>query len=163
MGSVSGGIKSGVIAGIAYGVIVAIIGVIAIMSLKAEILSSIGTYLSKYPTLKVTAEEIYNLAVVITPIAGIVEGIIGGLIFGAIFGVVEHRLPGSTPKIKGIIFGIFLWIVFSLLFGLLNLAEYGFEYYGLSAAGGLIAAVVYGFVLGVLYGRFVPSSETTQS
>jgi len=100
----------------------------------------------------------------IAPIGLIIEGINGGLILGVIFCLAVHKLPGRNDKVKGIAFGIILWLLFDVLLGVGNRSELGNTYYLLTVIAGVIGVVIYGYLLGLLFGKWwVEPSTVTQN
>ena len=163
MGRGSTGAKAGAVAGILYGAVLAVLTEIILYVEKSSIMSALSVYAKEFSTsvITISASSIYNSEVTIAPVGLIIEGIIGGLILGAIFGVAVHRIPGRNDKVKGIAFGLILWILFDVLLGLLSRSEYGNTYYVLTVVAGLVSVVIYGYVLGVLFGKWwvEPSSQ----
>lgn len=164
MGRGSTGAKAGAVAGIVYGILIAIFGIIILTVEKTQIISALNSYIAGLKVsgaIQLDAQSLYNLALTVLPVTSLIEGIIGGLILGAIFGLAVHRIPGSNDKVKGIVFGLILWLLFTVLLGLSSRAEYGNDYYLLSVVTGLISVVVYGYLLGALFGKWwvEPSSH----
>ena len=161
MGKTGDGVKAGAIAGIVYGIISTIFAIVSLSVFKSQIMSTLNSYLSGISnagSLGITAQSIYNLEFVLVPVVDIIAGIIVGLILGIIFAAVYHKLPGSSGAVKGIIFGIILWIILGLLLNIGNLHEYGASYFGLSVGGALVAALIYGYVMGILFAKWQASS-----
>lgn len=163
MGESSTGIKAGAVAGIVYGIISAVITFVSLTVFKTQILNSLTKYMSNHPnvaSLGYTAQKLYNTVVISGPVVQVIAGIIVGLIFGLIFANIHKHLPGSSMPVKGLIFGIILWLILGVLLGLSSINRYGVSYFALSAGGSLIAALVYGFLLGKLYSSWQESEET---
>ena len=163
MGRGSTGAKAGAVAGILYGAVLAVLTEIILYVDKSSIMSALSVYAKEFSSsvITISASSLYNSEVTIEPVALIIEGIIGGLILGAIFGLAVHRIPGRNDKVKGIAFGLILWILFDVLLGLLSRSEYGNTYYVLTVVAGLVSVVIYGYILGVLFGKWwvEPSSQ----
>ena len=163
MGRGSTGAKAGAVAGILYGAVLAVLTEIILNVDKSSIMSALSVYAKEFSSsvITISASSLYNSEVIIEPVALVIEGIIGGLILGAIFGLAVHRIPGRNDKVKGIAFGIILWLLFDVLFGFLSRSEYGNTYYVLTVIAGLVSVVIYGYVLGVLFGKWwvEPSSQ----
>lgn len=163
MGRGSTGAKAGAVAGILYGAVLAVLTEIILYVEKSSIMSALSVYAKEFSSsvITISASSIYNSEVTIAPVGLIIEGIIGGLILGAIFGLAVHRIPGRNDKAKGIAFGIILWLIFDVLLGLLSRSEYGNTYYVLTVVAGLVSVVIYGYILGVLFGKWwvEPSSQ----
>jgi vacuolar-type H+-ATPase subunit I/STV1 len=156
MGSAVTGLKAGLVGGVAYGAIAAILSYVSVLSLKSTIMSSIQNSLPANSP--ITANQVYQIALVIAPVAAVIVGILGGLLLGAIYGWVVERIPGGSFVIKGLFFGLVLWFIFSVLVGAANL-EYGLLDYLSGLATGIVPAVVFGAILGYLYSRFLPKPE----
>ncbi len=167
MGKIANGAKAGALAGIIYGIISAIFTIVSLILLKTEIINALNHYISSTPLLsgtKITAEQIYNAEFTLGPVAGVIGGIILGLILGLIFAYVYNRLPGSSGKVKGIVFGLIMWIILGALLGLASMSEYGTSYYLISdIVGAFIAAIVYGYLMGILFSRFEAAEAPVQS
>jgi hypothetical protein len=156
MGSAVTGLKAGVVAGVIYGVIAAILSYISILSLKDTVISSIQNSLPANSS--ITAEQVYQIAVMVAPVVAVIGGIIIGLLLGAIYGWAVERIPGGSFVIKGLFFGLVFWLIFSVLLGAGNL-QYGLVDYLSGLATGIVPALVFGTILGYLYGRFLPKPE----
>jgi hypothetical protein len=156
MGRGSTGAKAGVVAGIIYGIILTVLSEIILFVEKSTVMAALTVYAKDLSNsaITITASEIYNSEILIAPVGLIIEGIIGGLILGAIFGLVVHKLPGRNDKVKGIAFGIILWVLFDVLLGLGDRAELGNIYYLLTVISGLVGVVIYGYLLGLLFGKW---------
>ena len=110
-----------------------------------------------FPTLVsagITANSLYSLIIIIAPVGSVIVGLIGGAILGLIFAWAVGKLPGRNDKVKGVIFGMILWILFDVLFGLGSITEYGSLYYIVDIAGGFVGALAFGYVIGILYGKW---------
>jgi uncharacterized protein DUF6789 len=158
VGSAGNGAKAGVVAGIAYGIILAIVSYFTLISIKSSVISAISRSLPSNTPF--TPEELFGIALLLTPVIVVIVGVIGGVILGAIYGKLIERIPGGSPVIKGIIFGAILWVLVSVLGGLGNLSQYGVEYYLVQIGAGLAGALLFGVLLGYFYGRFMRPKET---
>jgi vacuolar-type H+-ATPase subunit I/STV1 len=152
LSKVTVGVKAGVVSGAIYGAIIAPITYITLIFLKEEIMPSI---IASLPDSPITAEQAYNIMLLIGPIFAFITGIILGLIFGIIYGWAYDKIPGRTSIIKGIIFGIILWLIFSVLLGAGNL-QYSISYYLYGLGEGLITSLIFGLLLGFFYNKFIP-------
>jgi hypothetical protein len=157
MGSAGNGAKAGVIAGIAYGIVLAIVSYFTLISIKSTVISVLSQNLP--PNSPFTPEQLFGIALLLTPVIVTVVGVIGGLILGAIYGKLTEKIPGKSPVIKGIIFGSVLWLLVSVLGGYNNI-QYGLEYYLVQVGTGLAGALLFGVLLGYFYGRFMRPKET---
>ncbi len=154
MANLTKGLKSGTIAGLAYGVVNAILAYIILIELRSSIIAALNKYLSQHSNLiSISAQNLYDLALITTPVAEVIVGIILGLIFGALFGIMYNKIPFSSPVGKGLLFSFFIWLILNVGIEAANIGTYGFTYYIVSAGLSLIGAVVYGLLLGYLYGR----------
>ena len=157
MGEYGTGAKSGLVAGLVYGIISGIIAAVGITLAKSEIIATLNKYIANYPTLVsagITANSLYSAILILLPVISIIVGLIGGAILGLIFAWAVGKLPGRNDKVKGIIFGMILWILFDVLFGLGSITEYGSLYYIVDIAGGFVGALAFGYVIGILYGKW---------
>jgi hypothetical protein len=157
MGSASNGAKAGVVAGIAYGILLSIVSYFTLISIKSTVISVLSQNLPSNSPF--TPEQLFGIALLLTPVIVAVAGVIGGLILGVIYGKLIEKIPGKSPVIKGIIFGTVLWLLVSVLGGYNNIG-YGLEYYLVQVGTGLAGALLFGVLLGYFYGRFMRPKET---
>jgi len=157
MGSASNGAKAGVVAGIAYGILLSIVSYFTLISIKSTVIADISQNLP--PSSPFTPEQLFGIALLLTPVIVVVVGVLGGLILGAIYGKLTEKIPGRSPLIKGIIFGVVLWLLVSVLGGYNNIG-YGLQYYLVQIGTGLVGALLFGVLLGYFYGRFTRPKET---
>jgi|SRR3984957_18367504 len=157
MGSASNGAKAGVVAGVAYGILLSIVSYFTLLSIKSSVISVLSQNLP--PSSPFTPEQLFGIALLLTPVIVAVGGVIGGLILGAIYGKLIEKIPGRSPVMKGIIFGAVLWLLVSVLGGYGNI-QYGLEYYLVQVGTGLAGALLFGVLLGYFYGRFTRPKET---
>jgi hypothetical protein len=157
MGSAGNGAKAGVVAGIAYGIILGIVSYFTLLSTKSTVISVLSQDLPSNSPF--TPDQLFGIALLLTPVIVIIAGVIGGLILGAIYGKVIERIPGGSTIIKGIIFGAILWLLVSVLGGIGNI-RYGLQYYLVQVGVGLAGALLFGVLLGYFYGRFMRPKET---
>jgi uncharacterized protein DUF6789 len=151
LGSAVNGVKAGVVAGVVYGIVLGILSYFTVTSDKSIIIASLTKNLPANSPF--TPEQLYGIVVLITPAVAAIGGIIGGVIIGAIYGRVFERIPGGSSTVRGILVGIVLWLLLSVLGGIGNL-QYGAETYLAQIGVGLVSALLFGFLLGYLYGRF---------
>jgi vacuolar-type H+-ATPase subunit I/STV1 len=157
LGNAITGAKAGVIAGIVYGVVLALLTYVTLSSMREEIITLVAS--SLLPDFPITAEQIYELALILGSGVVVVFGIVGGTVLGGVFGWAYEKIPGRTALVKGIIFGIIFWIIFSVLIGLGNL-QYGTQYYLVNVSEGLVTSLIYGALVGYLYRRFIPELQS---
>ncbi|MCP8316593.1 MAG: hypothetical protein H3Z52_02925 [archaeon] len=151
MGKVVTGIKAGVVSGAIYGIILAPFVYLELILFKEEFMSMI---IASLPP-GMTAEQVFNFALIFGIFFAFIVGIILGLIFGIIYGWAYEKIPGRKSIIKGIVFGLILWLILSVLLGLGNL-QYGVTYYLYGLGVGLIEYLIFGVFLGFFYNRFTP-------
>ncbi len=163
MGRGSTGAKAGVVAGIAYGILGAIFTLVILIVDKSAIIAALDAYASTLSSLgfKASGSALYSTELLTAPVGAVIEGIVGGIILGAIFGLSVHKIPGRNEKVKGMVFGFILWFIFTVLMGLFSRTEFGNTYYLLTVLTGLVSVVVYGYILGALFGKWwvEPSSH----
>ena len=157
MGSASNGAKAGVVAGVAYGILLSIVSYFTLLSIKSSVISVLSQNLP--PSSPFTPEQLFGIALLLTPVIVAVGGVIGGLILGAIYGKLIEKIPGRSPVMKGIIFGAVLWLLVSVLGGGYSNLRYGLEYYLVQVGTGLAGALLFGVLLGYFYGRFMRPKE----
>jgi hypothetical protein len=156
LGSTANGAKAGVVAGVLYGVVLAILSYFTVVSEKSLIISAITNKAANSPF---TPEQLYGIVLIATPIVVLIGGLIGGTVVGALYGRLFERIPGGSSTVRGIVVGIALWLVLSVLGGIGNL-QYGALTYLSGVVVGLVSALLFGFVLGYFYGRFIKPKET---
>ena len=149
MGKASTGAKAGLVSGLIYSAITAGLAYYSMLRFKEEILSKIEEGLP--PDVPIPKEQIYQMALISAPIGAFLFSLVLSVIIGVIFGLVYEKLPGSRGVTKGIVVGIALWIV-SLVLNIGNLYMPGLLF---SLVTGLIASLVYGGLLGILYDKFI--------
>ncbi len=64
------------------------------------------------------------------------------------------KIPGKSTAVKGLVFGFILWILLNVLFGIPNIGTYCLTYYLFGISGGIIAALVFGYLIGTLFGKW---------
>ena len=164
MSITSNGIKAGAVAGIVYGIVAAAFVIATVIAFKSDIISSLQNFMNSNPVYAshgITAQELYNDIIIVEPIIFVIGGIIIGLIFGLIFAHVSKSLPGTTMTAKAMILGIVLFLILNVALGISDLREYGAIFYGVSLIGGLVAAIIYSFVLAKLYARWSETNKVT--
>ena len=149
MGKASTGAKAGLLSGLIYSAINAALAYYSVLRLKEFIISTIEENLP--PNTPVSAEQAYNLALMMAPIGAFIFGLLLAVIIGAIFGFLYERLPGGRGVSKGVFMGVALWVI-SLI---LNLRSMYMPTIWFSLISGLILSLIYGVLLGGLYDRFV--------
>ena len=119
MGSAANGAKSGIISGIVYGLLLAIVTYFTLLSIKGTAIAAITKAL---PTdSPFTADQLYSIALLLSPAISLIIGVLGGLVLGAIYGSLFEKIPGRKPVVRGLIFGLVLWLLSSILGGLNDL------------------------------------------
>lgn len=164
MSNATTGLKAGVVAGLLYGIIDGIFAYLGLTIFKSVVMAALQKEAATESALlhvTITAQTLYNGAVAVSLVVAIVVGIIGGLILGAIFGALYNKIPGKSGPVKGLVFGFILWILLNVLFGLPNIGTYNLTYYLFGIGGGIIAALVYGYLIGTLFGKWtvVPQKQ----
>ncbi|MGA2663510.1 MAG: hypothetical protein ABSF83_00995 [Nitrososphaerales archaeon] len=162
MGSAGKGAVAGLVAGVVYGIFLAISSYYVLLSDKSTIVSAIGKSLPANSTVasEYTPDQLYDIALVAAPVVAAVLGVVGGLVVGAVYGWAVERIPGRTPVVKGVVVGLCLWLLLSVLIGLRDLFSYGVGYYLSGVGTGLVEALVFGVLLGYVYGRLIRPKET---
>lgn len=162
MGKTSVGAKAGAIGGILYGIISGVVGIIGLVLFKSQIISALGTYISKNPIFAengYTAQKLYNQYMISGTAVDIVLGIILGLVVGILYMHAKDRLPGSGSVFSGMLAGLILWVILGLFLTISTINKYGASYFALHSGGSLIASLLYGAILAVLSGRFERSDR----
>lgn len=157
MGKATTGLKAGIVAGLVYGVIDGVISYMALIFFKNTVMAALqkeAATLNAIPGISTSAQALYNTAMTTAFAFSIVGGIIGGLILGAIFGAVSSKIPGRSAPVKGMVFGFILWIILDVVLDYGDISTYSMNYYLFIIGGGIIAALVYGYIIGVLFGKW---------
>ena len=89
----------------------------------------------------------------------------GVLVLGVTFALLDARVEATTgvgETARGILFGVLVWLVFMLVF----MPVYGAGAFGLMLGTGVpvitaVAAIIYGVVLGAVYGAMHPETVMT--
>jgi xanthosine utilization system XapX-like protein len=157
------GLKAGFLSGIFYGLLTAVITYVFFSINKESIINAINATLSSQNS-TISASELYETVLRLSPIMNITVGITGGLMLGIIYSVIHERIPLKSYFIKGVLISLIAWFItnWSYIAFLLN-----GDYYTIF---GLIAALISGGLLGFLYRQFslkplvtLPSSEVQKS
>jgi len=129
------GAKAGAIAGVVLGIIEAI-GIYATFSFTRDSIKS------TLPAGITIDQVLYTLV-----IGTFVGSIIGGVILGVIFAAVANKyMTSKSFEMRGLVFGIVLWI--SGILGNIGNFGYGTTYIAASVLIGLVASLIYGYLLG---------------
>lgn len=155
MGKAGTGAKAGVVSGVVYGAISAVSTYVTMTMMKEQIMLIMEEALP--PDLPITAEQLYNMTVLLGAIMVVILGVVVGVILGAVYGWAYEKIPGRKSIYKGLIFGVILWIIFNVLLGLGNL-QYGTIYFISNLAWGLVVSLIFGALLGVFYNKFTPKA-----
>lgn len=143
------------VAGFVYGIMDGVFALLLLVVFKSDVMKELAKLAATESAagVKVSASALYSLELELEPVEGIIGGLIMGVILGIIFAYTHNKIPGKNMIVKGEIFGVILWIVFDVLIGALDISTYGLTYYLLSIALGVIALLVFGFMLGILYNK----------
>ncbi len=150
--------KAGAVAGVIYGFLTAIAGMVYMVMMREEVISSIRTALSGYGNLPITAEDIYPMALMGAIPGGLINGLIVGIILAFVFAVLYNELIGKNSMIKGLCFSVLILIAVGigemaaprLSAGLILLNSNFLP----SLALGVIFFLAYGYLLGMFYDKF---------
>lgn len=152
------GAKAGLIAGLVWGLIVAALLAGLLTAFKADVLAGI----SQLPSNPMTPDQLYAITLYFGVGTSIGLGILGGLILGMIFAVVYNAyLKSYSIRLRGLVFGIVLFLIDLGLNGGGGTAS-GMDFFVISIAGYLVASLVYGYLLGYFFERFVPKSKPVE-
>ena len=143
------GATSGAIAGVVLGIILAVLYYIVFLSLTSTIKSAIqGTTLPS----GVTIDQVFILALTFLIVGVVLGSIIIGVILGVVFAAVHNMyMKGQSLAMRGLVFGVIIWLI-GLGFNVGNF-YYGTAYVVSSVVIGLVGSLLYGYLLGTLYGR----------
>ncbi len=79
---------------------------------------------------------------------------VGTLIWGFLYGLVTPYLPGRTHLLRGLAFGLISWLVVMVtVFPLAGSGLFGLGFGAIAPLSMLLAHVVFGLVIGAVYGR----------
>lgn len=155
------GLKSGFLSGIFYGLLTALTTYVFFSMYKESIINAINATLPQNST--ISASELYETVLRLSPIMNITIGITGGLMLGIIYSAIQEKIPLKSYFVKGLLIGLIAWFA-------INWSNIAFllkgDYYIIF---GLIIALISGGLLGFLYKQFslktpvTPSSPETQS
>lgn len=153
------GASSGAIAGVVLGVILAILYFVLFTILTSSIKSAIQA--TTLPS-GVTVDQVFALALTFLLVGVVVGSIILGVFLGIIFAAVHVMyMKGKSLAMRGLVFGIVIWLI-GLAFNISNF-YYGTAYVASSVVIGLVASLIYGYLLGTLYGRGMPKQGVPAS
>ena len=143
--------KAGTIAGTGAGAILAVGQLIAFYQpggLREEVLNT-----PLDPGLPFTLDQLLLLALLVVVLGGLLEGTIGGAILGLIFSALNKRvLKNYDVRAKTIVFGFAIWLL--SLVGDISGDEPGTILLPINIGLGLVAGLVYGYLLGIFFPRF---------
>lgn len=88
--------------------------------------------------------------------------ILGSVVWGIIFVIIKNILPGKYWW-RGILYGIILWLVMMVIY----MPVMGWGFFAMKLGGKavvmtLVLHVIYGFVLGLVYGGLVKKKSKSQ-
>ena len=136
-------VQKGVVAGFAATVVVSILEAINMMA---------GPWVTPYPDMLA-----YMMGMEGNHIVGWIAHVVAGtVVLGALYGIACPRLPTDLPATKGIAFAVAAFcvlIVGLLLFG--NPSVFSGRDGGMTIAWLLVSNVIFGFVMGSVYGNLV--------
>ena len=149
MDNLAVGIKAGLIGGIAWGGIGSILPEIAIHTSVLGNVSPTGFLVQLGSTILLDS--------ILIPLVMVILGIIGGIIFGVVFGAIHDKMPGKKIVTKGVYYSLIIWLLSNIpgLFG----AIYTYSLI-LSIASSFSANLVFGLILGSLFGRKIKEEKT---
>jgi len=153
LGRLGTGAKAGLVSGVVYGAMSAVFAYISSPMIKEQMMVVIEETL--LPDSLVTAEQIYEFALIFGAVFAVIVGVVAGVILGAVYGWGYEKVPGGNSIYKGLVLGIILWIIIDVLLGIGNV-QYDITYFVLSLAWSLVIALVFGALLGVFYDKFTP-------
>jgi len=160
LGRIVTGAKAGVVSGVVYGIISSITTYIMVVSTKEEIISTIRESIP--PDFSITAEQLFEFALILVPILMILFGLVIGVILGVVYGWGYEKIPGSNSVYKGLVIGVIFWAIFFVLLGLGNL-QYATIYVMVNLAWNLVISLVFGVLLGVFYDKFTPKELANEN
>jgi len=154
------GAKAGAMAGVVLGVILAA-GYYVLFTLISDTIRT--AIQNNLPAGSVaTADQVLAIALAFLVIAVLIGSIISGVNLGIIFAAVSDKyMRGQSFAMRGLVFGVIIWLI-GILFNVGNF-YYGATYVAISIVLGLVASLVYGYLLGTFYGRSAPKQATPPS
>ena len=160
MGRIGTGAKAGVVSGVVYGIISSITTYMTVLFTKEEVISAIRASLPLDSP--ITAEQLFDFVLVLSPIFVILLGLVVGVILGVLYGWGYEKIPGRNSIYKGLVIGVIFWIIFFVLLGLGNL-QYGISYFMVNLTWDLVISLVFGVLLGVFYDKFTPKELANEN
>lgn len=97
-----------------------------------------------------------------TPVVGwVIHFIIGTIVWGILFALLIKAIPGGSATVKGLVFGTAAWVLMMVI----PMPMAGAGLFGLKLGIGapiatLILHLVYGAVLGAVYGKLTGPAQT---
>jgi hypothetical protein len=148
LGRIGTGAKAGVVSGVVYGIISSITTYMTVLFTKEEVISAIRASLPLDSP--ITAEQLFDFVLVLSPIFVILLGLVVGVILGVLYGLGYEKIPGRNSVYKG------------LVIGLGNL-HYGISYFMVNLTWNLVISLVFGALLGVFYDKFTPKELANEN
>lgn len=105
-----------------------------------------------------TPQELYSATIYAIIVVFIILGMIVGAILGLIFGTLYDWFPVKRSPMKGLVFGFLIWLILDLLMNFGDI-EYGVLYLIESVGTGLIASLVYGYSMGIVFNRYLEKEK----
>ncbi|MDN3523615.1 DUF6789 family protein [Halomonas ramblicola] len=80
--------------------------------------------------------------------------VVGTLVWGLLFALLVDHLPGSSDMRRGLLFGLVAWLVVMVtVFPMAGSGMFGMGFGLVAPLSTLLAHVVFGLVIGAMYGR----------
>lgn len=145
------GAKAGAISGVVLGVITAVAYYVQFIIMDSSIRSAIRQNVAAGSAL--TADQVFSIVLATIVVGSFVGSIVLGVIFGIIFAAVHDKyMTSKSVAMRGIVIGLPLWLV-GISFDV-GYFYFGAVYMAASIVIGLIASLIYGYLLGHFFERF---------
>lgn len=140
------GVLAGLVSGILLGAVLYVVSSAYVSVIRAELAGSIPA------NSPFSLDQLVSFTIGADFVLSIVGGLIGGAVLGLVFAWAEPRFGKNGSLVsKGLVFGMVLWGI-DILENVTALA-YSVRFFVLAVAAGLLANVVFGYILGRSYGR----------
>lgn len=159
MSKVSYGAKAGLVAGLFYGIVEGVLGYFSVVSQKTAVMALINKSIPAGSS--ITPQQLYQAALYGTVLIFILAGLLIGTFLGVIFAMINESTPGKSNVRKGLVFGLLIWIILDTIVLAVNYSL-GISYIGVTLITNLITSMIYGYVLGLIFGRYRKKDRTME-
>lgn len=127
-------------------------------------LMMIKTMMGVMPELDIIAMLTKMMGASSNVVGWVVHLIIGTVVWGALFAWIAPNLPGSSYWTKGIFFGTVAWLLMMVtIMPMASSGFFGMKFGTMAPVMTLVLHIIYGAVLGAIYGLQRPESTNLQA